>query len=96
MSLYAKFWFASQFWLKPADRRPYTFILRDFYHDHPILWTMLMIGTGKFVIWLSWEWFIVFCVGLIFGHLFWGKKWVEGEQEYPEYLPSKRNAGPRP
>ncbi len=87
MSLYQKFWFATQFWLKPKDRRPYTFMLRDFYHAHPILWTMIMIGVGKFVIWLSWAYFVAFSIGLIFGHLFWGKKYRAGQQESPEYLP---------
>jgi len=42
---YDWFWFHSQFWKEPLDRRPYTYMMRDFAHYHPH-WTGVICGTA--------------------------------------------------
>jgi hypothetical protein len=88
---YAWLWFhlESPFIRDPELRRPFTFIIRDFYHAHPILWTWMAIFTWY---WLS-RWFISFdsfvliSLGILLGHLFWGSKYTPGQQEWPPYDP---------
>jgi len=85
--MYKFIWYHTEFWLDPKDRRPYTYIIRDFYHKHPILWTSLVIILGFWLhSWLDMK--VVSCIltGILIGHLFWGTKYEEGQQEYPEYI----------
>lgn len=92
--LYEIFWFYTQLWLKPEDRRPYTYIFRDLYHRSPlVVITLGAIGfylLGRYttsvsiVVLLSIV--VALFVGIIMGHLWWGKKYIEGQQEYPTYL----------
>jgi len=90
--LYEKFWYATQVWLKPSDRRPYTFIIRDIYHANPIAWTVLCLWVGytvnRFSSFTLRDWLIA-SLALLLGHLFWGTPWKEKEQEFPEYNPDK-------
>lgn len=92
MKLYAWFWYYTEFWLKPVDRRPYTFIIRDFYYCHPILtlffsaWVSYLFNLFVFVDWKVWT---GLSVGTLLGHLFWGKEYVKGEQENPPYTGGK-------
>jgi hypothetical protein len=90
-SLYAWFWFHSEFWLGTLDRRPYTFIFRDWIFSHL---TAYKITTGAWyaglLIWLHWA---PYPAGILVGlsswlnaHLVWGSKWEKGEQEWPPYL----------
>ncbi len=91
--MYAWFWFHTQFWLPPEERRPYTFIIRDFYRDHPILWSFLMFLAGYFSFNHLRPWdFAKVSVGLLLGHLFWGARYKPGEQESPEYLGGESDA----
>jgi hypothetical protein len=50
-SLYAWFWFNTQFWKAPLDRRPYTFIMRDWIYTHLRLFLVLVGAwyTGVFL-----------------------------------------------
>lgn len=96
--LYEWFWYHTEFWLDPIDRRPYTLMIRDFYHNAP-LWTLLIVCIFSFCLGRWWwhielrDFFIVtamLMLGVILGHLFWGEKWIPGEQEEPPYMPSDR------
>lgn len=65
--------------------RPWTYIMRDFYHE-----VEYVIIVGFFILgyfardWLSFRdfWLIIggVTVGYILGHLFWGRKWIKGQQ----------------
>ncbi len=90
-SLYAIFWFYTEFWLEPVDRRPYTFIFRDWIYPN-------MKG---FLVILS-LWYFGMFIGLqgnpypyavliafsswVSAHLIWGGTWIAGQQEWPPYL----------
>jgi hypothetical protein len=67
--------------------RPYTYIMRDFYHENPVLsilgeaWTVLIVNHYWVI---HWYWWIGITIGILFGHLFWGSAYVpnEGEKSY--------------
>ncbi len=90
-SPYAWLWYhVEALWIKdPAARRPFTFIIRDFFHCHPILWTWLAVLAGfYFGAWLiTFDAFVLVSLGLLMGHLFWGTDWFKGQQEQPPYPP---------
>ncbi len=88
---YQWFWFHTEFWLTPVNRRPYTFIMRDWLYNH-VGWFVVIL-----VIWfggiLAWSLFnptlasiLGFLSGFLLAHLIWGTKWIEGQQELPQYL----------
>jgi hypothetical protein len=90
-SLYAWFWFHTEFWLKPPERRPYTFIFRDWIFTH-LKWYAIVTGIwySGLLIWLHWS---PYASGVLIGlsswlnaHLVWGGSWRKGEQEWPPYL----------
>ncbi len=90
--LYAWFWFHTEVWLKPEDRRPYTFIMRDWIYPH-MKWFLAILGvwyTGNFI-WLNYNtWAPAILLTLsswLCAHLVWGSGWIPGEQEYPTYNP---------
>jgi len=93
-NLYEIFWFYTQFWLKPEDRRPYTYLFRDIYHKSPLIVitlgciVMCLIGryTALVSIWWLLSAIVVLFIGEVLGHLFWTKHYIEGEQEHPAYL----------
>ena len=87
---YKDFWFYTQFWLKPLDRRPYTFIFRDFSCGSPLLWgAMCFFGGAWLHTYISYTTMIVFFAGLLAGHLWWNKDYIPHEQEEPPYCPEK-------
>ena len=93
-SLYAWFWFNTQFWLAPLDRRPYTFIMRDWIYTHLRLFLVLVAGwyTGIFLL-ITRHPYTALTLGifssLLLAHLCWGSGWKKGEQEWPPFLPRK-------
>ncbi len=102
--LYAWFWFHTEIWLSPEGRRPYTYIFRDLYHDNPLL--VLLVAGGLFYCIGRW-WvpvrvltfvigFFGIMAGCLLGHLFWGGKWVPGQQEDPTYNPGAKKRSYRP
>jgi len=98
--LYAWFWWHTELWLSPEARRPYTFIMRDIYHNAPLLVLMAVGGVfyclGRWWLPVSARTFLVgflaLLVGTLLGHLFWGAHYTPGEQESPEYNPGAQNA----
>jgi len=95
MSLYMKFCYYTQFWLKPIDRRPYTYIMRDVYHKFPLVVITLgsiaiyLIGryTAQISILVAVSVIVGVLVGEVLGHLWWGKSYIPNQQEHPQYLP---------
>ena len=85
------FW--RKFWSNPykwglwrwIGGRPWTFIIRDLYHELEWFWIIALISVG---VWLGhhFEWIEVlkylgvFTVGYIAGHLFWGRRYIENQQ----------------
>jgi len=92
--IYKIFWFYTQFWLPAEKRRPYTFLMRDIYHRFPLIVitlgsiTLYLIGryTASVSIWWLLISIVVLFTGEVLGHCFWGKKYIEGQQEDPPYL----------
>jgi hypothetical protein len=90
--LYGWFWFHTEFWIQDLeDRRPYTFIMRDWIFPH-MGWFYLIsvVWYAGILAWVHWEPYPAAVVGilsaLVWAHLRWGAKWIEGEQEWPPYL----------
>jgi hypothetical protein len=88
-SLYAWFWFHTQFWLAPLDRRPYTYIMRDWIYPHMKLFIVLsIIWLAGCLAWLYWQPYpaaiILMLSSLLWAHLVWGSEWIPGEQEDPQ------------
>ena len=75
--LYKKLWF----WAG----RPFTFWLRDWWHKAEFLWIIVLVAIGV-AIGHHYDWVTVlkimgiFTIGYIFGHLFWGRDYIEGEK----------------
>jgi len=74
---YKKIWF----WAG----RPFTYIMRDFYHEVEYVIIVGFFTLGYFARdWLSYRDFLLIVggvtAGYILGHLFWGRKWVKGQQ----------------
>jgi hypothetical protein len=89
--LYQWVWFHTEFWLTPKERRPYTFIWRDWIYNNVGLFTLLTILFHVIIIIISIEHGTATTIIVMFGdfllaHLIWGTVWIEGEQEYPEYF----------
>lgn len=100
--LYAWVWYHSEVWLSPEGRRPFTFILRDIYHQTPLL-TVILISALAYCIGRWWLpvslpifllTFLSVLIGSLLGHLFWGQVWKPGEQEHPTYNPHKKMTSP--
>ncbi len=89
--LYCKFWFATEFWLTPTNRRPYTFIMRDWIFRH-INWFVTLValfyaGVITLSIWHGTAATITVAFGsFLLAHLVFGSSWIEHQQECPEYL----------
>jgi hypothetical protein len=91
VKFYLWFWFHTEFWLTPVNRRPYTFIFRDWMYKNPYF---------AYILTLAWMFTLFFlniahpAIGyasiafsfMLLAHLVWGTVWIEGEQEVPEYL----------
>lgn len=89
---YARFWFHTEFWLTKKDKRPYTFIMRDWIYTH-INWAITLMalfyaGMITLSVWHGTASSIIMALGsFLLAHLVWGTAWIEGQQEYPEYDP---------
>lgn len=89
---YLWFWYHTEFWLTPVDRRPYTFIMRDWIFKH---------CTSAFILVMAWFagliafahlfeiWTVILSLvsAFLLGHVIWGSAWIENQQETPVYLP---------
>lgn len=59
--------------------RPWTYIIRDFYHNHAILfifieaWTVYLFNKFLHTDWRAW---VLISLGVLLGHLFWGTKYI--------------------
>jgi hypothetical protein len=99
LNVYGWIWWHAEFWIKDTEkRRPFTYILRDFYHQWPLV-TLIAISTiaycaGRWWIPMSigvfWAILLTLSVGVLLGHLFWGGNYIEGQQEDPPYDPTKK------
>jgi hypothetical protein len=90
-ALYQWFWFHTEFWVTKVDRRPYTFIWRDWIYCHAGCFALLVATFYIGMIVLSlWHGTVVTItsslVSLVIAHLVWGSAWIEGQQEFPEYV----------
>jgi hypothetical protein len=88
---YQKLWFATEFWLTPVNRRPYTFIMRDWIYTHitqaVILIVVFYIGMIILSLWHGTISTLLVAFGsALLAHLIWGSAWIENQQEVPEYL----------
>lgn len=77
-SIYKKLW-------SIIGGRPWTFISRDIWHQFEYIMQMvwLFTGVGVYVLagWWGVLWFcIVYTLGYINGHFFWGKEYIPGQK----------------
>ena len=90
-SFYCWLWYHTEFWLTPVDRRPFTFIMRDWIYTHSG-YAITLIGafyTGMVILsfWYGTASTIAIAIGsFVLAHLVFGSAWIEGQQEYPEYV----------
>lgn len=88
---YEWFWFNTQWWLNPVDRRPYTFIFRDWIYPH-MKWFLVILAiwyAGMFT-WLAFNpWpsgLLLVLSSWLAAHLIWGACWIPNQQEDPPYM----------
>jgi hypothetical protein len=90
---YANLWYYTEFLVKDRmQRRPFTFILRDFQHHRPyIFWPIVAGFFFGFYAMTSWNLQAGFFVGgfgfMLLAHLDWGQAYVPHQQEQPPYCP---------
>ena len=67
--------------------RPWTYILRDFYHELEYAVIIGALGLGyaaAYFGWLKTKEFALMVgaatIGYILGHLFWGTRWIPGQE----------------
>ena len=69
---------------KRIGGRPWTYILRDAWHKVEGLWIIGLIIIGAMLGRFWWNmifWFLlIFAIGYIAGHLFWGKDYIPGQR----------------
>ena len=78
-SLYKRLW-------TKFGGRPWTYITRDSWHEQPLIWVVGLLAVGAAVgrflgIVIFLESLGVFLVGILFGHFFWGTKWVRNQKD---------------
>jgi len=77
-------WYNSyRWWWRRIGGRKWTFIMRDTWHKYEGLCIIGLVAIGAVLgLWL-WElifWFLlVFALGYIAGHLFWGKDYIPNQ-----------------
>lgn len=89
---YLWFWYHTEFWLTPVDRRPYTFIMRDWIFKNPMFafilimawYTLLIVFAHTIEVWTV---VLSLLSAFLLGHVVWGSAWIEHQQEFPPYLP---------
>lgn len=97
--LYAWFWFHTEIWLNPPDRRPYTLIMKDWIFPHlPYFITIICAWYAGMTVWVIFSILNVWMGGAVAAllissfsgwlgaHLVWGRKWIPGEQEDPPVI----------
>ena len=90
-SFYQWLWFHTEFWLTPVNRRPFTFIMRDWIYRN-VGWFAVLVTlfyTGMIILSLTHGTVSTVIVALgsfLLAHLVWGSKYIEQEQEFPAYL----------
>jgi len=70
-------------WTKIGGR-PWTDIIQDTWHKLEGIWILCLVAVGAILghylgLITTIEILGVFCVGYIFGHLFWGKPWIDNQ-----------------
>ena len=64
--------------------RPWSYILRDIWHKYEGLCIIVLVAIGAMLGQWLWQlvfWLLlVFALGYIAGHLFWGKKYIPNQQ----------------
>ncbi len=90
-NLYVQFWYHTEFWLTPVNRRPYTFIFRDWIYTHiPAFIVLTSIWFIGVIVLAQWYAVLTSILGILSGmvlaHLVWGSAWIEHQQEYPQYV----------
>ena len=69
---------------KRIGGRPWTYILRDAWHKVEGLWIIGLIIIGAMLGRFWWNmifWFLlIFAIGYIAGHLFWGKDYIPDQR----------------
>lgn len=64
--------------------RPWSYILRDIWHKYEGLCIIALVATGAMLghwLWQSVFWLLlIFALGYIAGHLFWGKEYIPNQQ----------------
>ena len=74
MNLYKELW-------SRIGGRPWTYIIRDLWHKAEFVWIIILVAIGV-TLGHHFDWITileimgVFTLGFIFGHLFWGRKYV--------------------
>jgi len=65
--------------------RPWTYILRDAWHKLEGLWIIGLVAIGAVMGHWLWEsvfgLLVVFALGYVAGHLFWGRKYIPNQGE---------------
>ena len=84
-------WFRVEFWLTPVNRRPLTFIMRDWLFRHTTSFIVILaVWFGGVFVWNLYHpvpaSIVGFLSAFLLAHLIWGTKWIEHQQESPEYL----------
>jgi hypothetical protein len=65
--------------------RPWTYIIRDLWHKFELFWIISLICLGVYL-GHHYDWMevtrliVVFGIGYLFGHLFWGTEYKENQQ----------------
>ena len=73
-------------WSHTPIGRPFTYWLRDLWHKFEYLWIIGLVAIGV-TLGHHYDWIMVlkilgiFTIGFIVGHLFWGKDYIENQQE---------------
>ena len=66
-------------WSKIGGRM-WTYIMRDFAHQNPMLVLFIGVGLGIWLhSWLEWRDLRIGSTFLLLGHLFWGTKYRRGQ-----------------
>ncbi len=80
--LYQWFWFHTEFWLAPEERRPYTYIMRDWIFPHKG-WFYLISAVWFLLLGLNHSipaYIVAVLTAFLWGHLVWGSPWIKGQK----------------
>jgi len=96
-AFYLQFWYHTEFWLTPVNRRPYTFIMRDWMFKHQIASLVIVLVWFAGMIALScWHGTLATVLSIltaaVTAHLVWGSAYIENQQEDPTYTEEEVDA----